>query len=193
MGDRILYLVRHGQYRMDLQAPNPGTLTALGRRQSHRTGKRLAELPIRIIYHSNLLRAAETAEIIAEYLPNRPLHSTRLLREVVPTSPKPGRRPKSSPAAARWAVDRKRMNAALKKFFTATRGKAEQHELLVMHGNLIRCLIRCLLKDSFNGWVDWGTHQCGITTLVIRTAPAKARLVGYNDVGHLPKSMQTVL
>jgi broad specificity phosphatase PhoE len=192
MSERILYLVRHGQYRMDRETASQATLTALGRRQAGRTGKRLGELPIRALYHSDMVRAVETAEIIGRHLPGLALRSTALLREVKPPLEKPLRRPSNLPAEAEWMASRQQMNGALRKFFVEAAGKSDRHELLVTHGNLIRCLIRRLLHDSFGGWVNWGTHQCGITTIVIPAAPAKPRLIGYNDVGHLPKKMQTV-
>jgi serine/threonine-protein phosphatase PGAM5 len=192
MGNRTLYLVRHGQYFTEPEHRRHGHLTPLGRRQAKRTAKRLAELPIDWIYHSDLPRAAETAAIIAESLPDLPLRSTRILREFGPPVP----------AALRelWGIgsrERKAMReqtVALKeKFCVPTRRKAGRTELIVAHGNLIRYLVRVALGDRPVGWLQLGTNNCGITVLSIGATPERSYLIGHNDLGHLPLGMQTMM
>jgi broad specificity phosphatase PhoE len=192
MGNRTLYLVRHGQYFTEPEHQRHGHLTPLGRRQAKRTARRLAELPIDWIYHSDLPRAAETAAIIAESLPDLPVRSTRILREFGPPVP----------AALRklWGIgcgDRNAMRAqavALKeKFCVPTRRKAGRTELVVAHGNLIRYLVRVALGDRPIGWLQLGTHNCGITILSIGATPERSYLMGHNDLGHLPLGMQTMM
>jgi len=90
MGTRSLYLVRHGHYHTDKDSARYGKLTALGRRQAIRVGKRLASIELDVMHHSDTLRAVETAEIIAKQLALEiPTRTSKLLREGVPTAPVP--------------------------------------------------------------------------------------------------------
>ena len=65
-----LILVRHGETEWNAQRRYQGhsdvPLSALGRRQAARAAERLAALKIDAVYTSDLGRALETAEIIAE-------------------------------------------------------------------------------------------------------------------------------
>jgi broad specificity phosphatase PhoE len=192
MGKRVLYLVRHGQYFTDPEHRKHGHLTPLGRRQAERTARRLAELPIEAIYHSDLPRAAETAAIIAERLPDLPLRSTRLLREFGPPVPTAIRKLWGFGRVDRKAT-RAQANALEKKFCVPTRRNAGRTELIVAHGNLIRYLVRVALGDRPFGWLRLGTHNCGITILSIGVTPELSYLIGHNDLGHLPLGMQTMM
>lgn len=87
---------------------------------------------------------------------------------------------------------RQQVETVAKRFLRPTRAK-QRHEVLVTHGNLIRGLVRLALGDRLSGWQLFGTLQCGITILVLRSKPLKTYLISYNDVGHLPKLMQTAL
>jgi serine/threonine-protein phosphatase PGAM5 len=70
-----LYLVRHGeQDRASGRAPDAG-LSHRGREQAERLGQRLRSVPFSEIHHSAPARAAQTADIIAGYLPRVPRHS----------------------------------------------------------------------------------------------------------------------
>ncbi len=191
MGDRIIHLVRHGQYFNDEQSPRYGHLTQLGKRQAARTGRRLSQWPMAAIYYSDMPRAVETAEIIAQYLPKVPLGCTRLLREVCPPLPRSMPRSRNIPKELSWKLGRIQVDAACKRLLVPARGREKRHEVFVTHGNFIRYLIRRLLHDAPMNWVYYGTTQCGISTLVIRPKPSKPCLLCYNDVGHLPKAMQT--
>jgi probable phosphoglycerate mutase len=79
-----LYLVRHGEtednVRQIMQGQTQGELTEHGREQARQVADRLASKPIDAIVSSDLQRAIQTAEIIAE--PHRlPINQTTLLRE----------------------------------------------------------------------------------------------------------------
>lgn len=68
---RHLILIRHGQYEVDGVTDEQRVLTKLGRTQAQYTGKRLKELnlPYTTLIKSTMARAQETANIIAENLP----------------------------------------------------------------------------------------------------------------------------
>jgi len=65
-----LFLIRHGETDWNRQDRWLGQmdipLNDLGRLQAHRTAERLANEPIAAIYSSDLIRAVQTAEMIAE-------------------------------------------------------------------------------------------------------------------------------
>ena len=72
---RFLYLVRHGE-----AVPHDGPLSEAGERQARLTGKRLKDVPFSAIHHGPLPRAAQTAALIAAYLPEAELRRATALR-----------------------------------------------------------------------------------------------------------------
>lgn len=187
MGTRILYLVRHGHYHMDAETAKYGRLTVLGRRQARRVGRRLASVGLRVMHHSDMLRAAETAEIIANELDVAiPIKSSKLLREGVPTVPCAWL-PNHTRAEARQ--HRARMDAAYERYFKPS-PSGQREELLVAHANIIRYFISRAMGDSVAKWARIRLTQGSLT--VITVAPSgRALLTSFNDVGHLPLSMHT--
>ena len=124
---RHVFLVRHGQYNLDDKAHG---LTELGKHQSRRTGERLRQMAdgmkkdhygeIKVkwtsVTSSTLLRARETAEIIADELGLPVEDNDALLNEGTPCIPHPGGRleqkklsklltePPRIEAAYRWEI-----------------------------------------------------------------------------------------
>lgn len=189
MADRYLYLLRHGQYHTASEHPRHGELTGLGRRQARRVATRLRRLPIEVIRHSGVPRARETAEIIAEKLPDAPLKKSPLLREGFPSAP-PKHLARIAIPKPRLARDRERLQAAHRKFFRACRGR-DRHELIVGHGNAIRFLVCLGLGGDVRDWWRLAALHCGLTVIRVSPAPRGQVLVSLNDVGHLPPAMQT--
>lgn len=184
MASRILYLVRHGQYHMDPTLNSYGGLTALGRRQARRVAKRLAQYPIDVMHHSDMLRAHQTADLIALRFADLKMRKSPLLREGLPGFR--GERP-----TARTRATQQRMDSAFHKYFRPTRGR-DRHELVVCHGNIIRYLCMRVLDVPPGTWWRMDTLQCGLTVVRI-TGPDDRFLETYNDVGHLPPAMHTFL
>ncbi|MGI8545136.1 MAG: histidine phosphatase family protein [Aridibacter sp.] len=79
-----LYLIRHGQSGGNVDGTfgghSPTPLSELGRRQAEITAKALAQERIDVIYSSDLLRAVQTAEPLAELL-NLEINKTTAFRE----------------------------------------------------------------------------------------------------------------
>jgi broad specificity phosphatase PhoE len=190
MGKRFLYLVRHGHYHTDRDSAKYGKLTALGRRQAKRLGKRLASIDLDVMHHSDVLRAVETAEIIANELAVKiPTRTSKLLREGVPSAPVPWL-PHFTRAEAR--KDRARMDAAYDRYFKPPRS-GQRHELLVAHANIIRYLVRRALGDPIGKWAHMNVTQGGLTVIAVGPTSRRAMLMSFNDVGHLPPKMRTFL
>lgn len=82
----ILYIVRHGQTEENnnriLQGHMPGTLTEEGKKQIQKTAKQLAtaKVAFKCIVSSDLKRALDSAQIIADWL-QLPIVPNKILRE----------------------------------------------------------------------------------------------------------------
>jgi serine/threonine-protein phosphatase PGAM5 len=189
MGTRILYLVRHGHYHTEKDAAKYGRLTTLGRRQAKRVGRRLASVHLHVMHHSDMLRAAETAEIIAGELDTTiPIKSSKLLREGVPTVPCAWL-PNLTRAEARQ--HRARMDAAYDRYFKPPRN-GQREELLVAHANIIRYFISRAMGDSITRWASISLTLGSLTVMAVGPS-GRAMLMSFNDVGHLPPKMRTFL
>ncbi len=184
-----MYLVRHGHYHGERGTAKYGKLTALGGRQAKRVGRRLASVDFHVMHHSDMLRAVETAEIIAaERDVAMPIRSSKLLREGVPIAPCPWL-PNFTRSMARQ--DRARMDAAYDRYFKPLRS-GQREELLVAHGNIIRYFISRAMGDSVSKWARVPLMQGSLTVMTVAMS-GRAMLMSFNDVGHLPAKMQTFL
>ena len=186
MGERHLYLVRHGQLDLRAFAKEQFTagLTPLGREQARFTAKRLRALDVKAIYCSTLRRAKETAEIISKEFPKIGLRPSNLLWEL------PNLGPVDDP---RWqdvfTKGKQRGERAFVKYVRPSRQR-QRIEILVSHGNLIRYFACRVLGIDPGSWSRLGTSHCGITQMCVVSAN-DVRMVCYNETGHLPISLRT--
>lgn len=187
MGERVLYLVRHGQY---VNSPEQ-RLTDLGRAQSELVADRLAGHPVSAIFTSTAPRARETTEPIVRRFPGVRVQRSRTLLECIPTGP---RRPLPERLADRplssWSRDLGQLESACRRFLKPTRGP-DRHEVLVFHGNMIRAMVCCALRLPIGAWWDLWVDHCSITTL--RIGRHRCGLTSLNDVGHLPPELVTAM
>ena len=187
---RHLYFIRHGQYEIPpARAGDPGVrspalgglLTALGRKQAWRTGKRLARSPINAVYSSDLSRAVETAEIIASQLGIARVRKTPILREQLATAVPGMRVPLHKRRDAKNNLD------AIASLFLSP-PRRERHDVVVCHGNLIRAVVCCALDVRLTAWRLMDVNHGGITHLKVR-ADGAVRMVRFNDIGHMPERL----
>ena len=219
MAEKVLHLVRHGQYEWGGAARGKGPgLTDLGREQAGYTAAALAAEPIRAIHCSTLRRAEETAAIIGERFPDLGLRRSPSLREALPCVPARFAQAESDgldyaealtrlrddadfrvtverSLASRvgvpvdiFARDRARVAQAFGRYFTGP-GRADRHELLVCHGNLIRSFVCRVLHLHEEAWGSMDNYLCGITRIVLRPR-GMMYLLSFNDVGHLPPHLR---
>ena len=179
MGTRTLVFLRHGQY----DAEAKGSLTELGREQARLSGRYLRSLEFDAVWSSTLLRARETADIVAGELGGARIHHTRLLREGLYTKVEGYPVP-----ASERREDRARADQAFAKIVRTSR--ADRRELVVCHGNLIRYFMCLALKTPFTKWLRMTTSHCGISRVVVRDTGA-VRVVSYNETAHLPIRLVT--
>jgi serine/threonine-protein phosphatase PGAM5 len=192
MGQRILYLVRHGQYDLDAMPPDNlgGSLTSIGVQQAELTATRLSVLPIDAVIHSGLRRAQETAVIIAAKHPRLVLRSFEFLRECTPGVPDGYAESFSHLTREAIAQELQQAEAAFDTIFIPAIG-VSQHEIIVCHGNIIRYFVLRALRARTELWASAAMHNCGISEISVEV-DGQVRLVSHNDTGHLPYAMRTL-
>jgi serine/threonine-protein phosphatase PGAM5 len=214
---RHIILVRHGQYEEKAEEKDR-ILTPLGRYQARATGRRLAQLSqgakhfypdtfngpchIKAIHVSDMIRAKETAALIAEqvqyYTPkNKALLQPPdpLLNEALP-APMVPIRPDIPGVTEEIDANQERIEKAFRKYFYRDNGimddlddetsnnELDEFEIIVCHGNVIRYFLCRALQLPPEAWLRFSTFNCSITYLVIRPeGMVVARSVG--DTGHL--------
>jgi len=177
---RVLHFVRHGQYESG--ESGSGRLTRLGERQAKRVARYFDSFPIAGIRSSDLLRAVQTADIVAAELGIPTVSRHRILREVLPTNALGVRVPR-----ARREEDRARIERVVARFFGPA--KQTRHEIVVCHGNLIRSLVLRLTAGRVNGFERFRIHHASISCFVITRR--STQLVVYDSIVHLPVSLRT--
>jgi serine/threonine-protein phosphatase PGAM5 len=190
MASTQLYLVRHGeQDRAPGYAPNAG-LSQLGREQADRLGRRLRAVPFSAIHYSALVRAAETASIVAGHLPQVPRHACDFIadRTPVPSNEQRERYP------SKWHSwldrvpgderdeDAADLQAAVEHF--GVTGDSDRHELLITHNFVIGWFVRHALDAPVWRWIGLNQANCAIT-IVKWDSDQPPTLVSFNDTGHL--------
>ena len=223
-----LIMIRHGQY--DLEKKN---LTSLGISQSELTGKRMFELAtgcvsdhygkriVRVtgVFHSDLPRARETAEIISKHLPKDiNIQCDPMLAEGWPCIPEPYKEPvRPSKIFAESArieavfrkychrlTDHKKEVKESKSIGTGTDENSkilvhgstddgtveEDYVILICHQNVIRYFVCRALQLPPEAWLRFRGSNCGVTELIIHD-DGRVSLDKFADVGHLPINLHT--
>lgn len=204
-----LYLVRHGESEANvagvLQGQTHGALTAVGRDAAHRLGRALANLPATerptTILTSDLRRAVETAEIIAEALGAAPLHFPAAREWNV------GDLDGLPAAALRDAIERSGLSAAefappggeslsqlharasrvladlARETAVGTRSTERERTLLVSHGDFIRMAIGAAASMPIDEATAIALRNTSLTELVLGEGSWRVERIG--DASHL--------
>lgn len=197
MAQRMIYLIRHGQYE---SKPDDGELggllTDLGKQQAQMVGALLSGMNLSAIHCSSMRRAEETAQIIAQLIPNIEPNPTKLLWELIPTIPPHlevvfQAMSDQNPHFNIDEVPQKRevANEAFDKFFRPSSNEADSLAI-VCHGNLIRYLVCLALDINPDKWCNMYINHCSLTSIQIEL-DGSIVLVSYNETGHLPNHMKT--
>jgi broad specificity phosphatase PhoE len=193
-------LVRHGHYeRVGDLGDEHWSLSALGRRQAARVGRRLSKVVaastarLEGIFTSPWPRAAQTAEIAAREMEVDRVRVKPWLHETIAVVD-----PDRSPAGVyagippATAEERELADAHVAKvrsrFFT--RPSTSSLVIVFTHGNLIRYLVANTLDLPIDAWVSMDIHHCGITELRVYSSGLES-LVAFNETGHLPPDLVT--
>ena len=193
-GVRTLYLIRHGQYdHDDDRDPDIGkALVPLGIAQSRLVANRLKSLPVKInsLISSTMTRARQTAMIINQDFPELELQQTRLIRECTPPTWREDIMEGEDPEEIQKCTDN--LDTAFSKYFIPSPDEEDRNDIIVCHGNVIRYFVTKVLKVESMSWLQMTMGNCGLT--VVRIKPdGSMKLISFNDMGHIPPNMRTVL
>ncbi len=198
---RRIIMLRHGHYE---RTPGNGDttwgLSALGRRQAVRLGRRLAQIVNASgarfdgLYASPWPRAAQTAEITAHALDLGSVKIKQYLHEVVPVvdparvdfGPLPMGLERTPPEEREFA--HLQIEKVRERFCKPPRRSSLV--VLFTHGNLVRFMVSRTLRLPYEAWAMMDIAHTGITELRVYASGFEA-LISFNETGHLPPSMIT--
>jgi serine/threonine-protein phosphatase PGAM5 len=196
---RRVLLIRHGHYdRIDDLGDDVWGLSALGRRQAARTGRRLARLVPHLpgdlegLYTSPWPRAQQTAVIGAHEMGVDRVRVKSYLHETIPLVPLAADGVSSTHPSlpVTNAADRREVSDQVRRvvarFFRG--GSKPCTYLLFTHGNLIRYLLTETLGLPYESWMRISICHASITE--IRVFPGNVpALISFNETSHLPPEM----
>jgi serine/threonine-protein phosphatase PGAM5 len=190
-GVHYLYLIRHGAYDRDTTNDDDRVssgLNALGHEQARLVGERLAGLPItpHALVSSDFLRARQSADDIGRVLRMTPAADS-LIHECTPASDRPDYMRDLS--ADDIALCESNLAAAIGKYLVPT-PDADQIDVLVCHGNVIRSLVARALGMDPKTWTHMDIANGSLTILAVRP-DGVTRMVTFSDAGHIPVEKQT--
>ncbi len=190
-----IYLVRHGEHQDAEHGVDDGPLSPRGQRQAELIADRLSGLPLDAVWHSPLLRAAETAKAIAERLPSVDPVPSALLFDCVPTGMTEDTPPAyesffGSVTPAETEAGAAQMADACGEFLTRRNG--EVHEVLITHNFVIAWFVREVLGAPDWRWMTLNQGHCGLSVIAQKQGRPWT-LLSHNDLGHLPMELRTGL
>ncbi|XP_071123495.1 serine/threonine-protein phosphatase PGAM5, mitochondrial-like [Mytilus edulis] len=185
---RHIFLVRHGQYKVQGRTDLEQSLTSLGERQADLAGKRLQQYGYTYtrLVSSRMTRAKDTACVIKETINEIQHEETYLLTEGAPIKPEPlvdGWNPDKDP----FYQDSVRIEAAFRHFINrpdATQTE-DSYEILVCHANVIRYFVCRALQLPPEAWLRMSLNHGSITWLTILNT-GDVVLKQYGDTGFMP-------
>lgn len=189
---RNLFLVRHGEYVHDDACDEEVGcgLDALGREQARLVAARLDAVPLAFtsLQSSPMTRARETAAIIAGHFPQLVHRVERDIRECTPTTRRADIMAGLEPGEA--VECDKQLAAAASRLLVPAAGGADENDIVVCHGNVIRWLVCRALGVDQEAWLGMSIANCSLTVIQVK-ADGSLKLVSFADSGHIPWSQTT--
>ncbi|UJP11312.1 histidine phosphatase family protein [Microbacterium sp. KUDC0406] len=190
-----IYLVRHGEHQDAEHGVDDGPLSPRGQRQAELIADRLSGLPLDAVWHSPLLRAAETARAVAARLPSVDPEPSALLFDCIPTgmtdeTPAVFEPFFGSVTDAEIDAGTAQMSDAVNEFLMRKNG--EVHEVLITHNFVISWFVREVLGAPEWRWMTLNQAHCGLTVIAQKQGRPWS-LLTHNDLGHLPMELRTGL
>jgi probable phosphoglycerate mutase len=190
MTTRTLHVVRHGR------ADALGRLTEQGRAQCRALGRRLAEEPLDVIWHSALPRAVDSAAVLAEGRRGLLVDEAPELIDAVPHVPDLD---SLSPRGAAFfdgiddaeAADGHRLAEQLAARFLSPLppGSRSTQELLVTHAFQVSWLVRGALGAPPESWLSLGRIENTALTTIVLEQGEPPMILCVNDRSHLAQGM----
>ena len=188
---RTIVLIRHGEYEHDDGCDEDigCGLVSLGRQQARLVADRLKAMPITFtsIQASAMTRARQTGEIIAERFPELDLAIHRDIRECTPNTRREDIMAEMKPGEGEECEAQ--LAAAWERIFVPAAG-ANEYDIVVCHGNVIRWFVTQVLEVDPLAWLQMSIANCSLTVVQVRADGSK-KLISFADSGHLPYSMTT--
>ena len=188
---RNLFLIRHGEYVHDDTCDEEVGcgLDELGREQARLVAARLDGLPLAFtsLQSSPMTRARETAAIIAAHFPELAHRIEGDIRECTPTTRRQDVMAGLKPGEA-GECDAQLEAAAARLLLPA--GSADENDIVVCHGNVIRWLVCRALAVDPQAWLGMSIANCSLTVIQVK-ADGSCKLVAFADSGHIPWSQTT--
>ncbi|MFC7790252.1 histidine phosphatase family protein [Microbacterium sp. MAHUQ-60] len=190
-----IYLVRHGEHVDAEHGIDDGPLSPRGQRQAELIADRLSGLPLDAVWHSPLLRAAETARAIAARLPSVDPVPSALLFDCVPSgmtedTPSVYEPFFGSISDAEIEAGAAQMSDAVGEFLRRRNG--DVHEVLITHNFVISWFVREVLGAPDWRWMTLNQAHCGLSVIAQKQGRPWT-LMNHNDLGHLPMELRTGL
>lgn len=190
-----IYLVRHGEHVDAEHGIDDGPLSPRGQRQAELIADRLSGLPLDAVWHSPLLRAAETARAIAARLPSVDPVPSALLFDCVPSgmteeTPSVYEPFFGSVSDAEIEAGGAQMSDAVGEFLRRRNG--DVHEVLITHNFVISWFVREVLGAPDWRWMTLNQAHCGLSVIAQKQGRPWT-LMSHNDLGHLPMELRTGL
>ena len=190
---RTIYLVRHGNADYSVKGDETvvNGLTPLGIAQARLVAARLHGLPGKFtaLIASPLTRARETGQIVQQELVSLPLQISPLLRECTPrtwrTEATKGETPASLDAAEA------QLNQAFATFCVPAKD-ADQQDILVCHGNVIRYFVTRALGVDTQAWLGMSLANGSLTIIQVKS-DGTCKVLAMGDAGHIPPNLQSGL
>lgn len=174
-----------------------GELTGIGHRQAGLLGERLAGVPVGVVWHSPLPRAAASAHELARHLPNVPVAEAAELIDHVPYVPAAAETPPSWTGFfdgyddAEAASGHKLAEALVARFakVPGTTTEGDTHEVLITHAYPIAWLVRHALDAPPSRWLGLNSANTALTVIEYRDG-LPPTIVMFNDMSHLPADLR---
>ncbi len=195
-----LILVRHGEtvwnVELRFQGQRDTALNARGRRQARQVAERLRDEPIRAIYSSDLSRAVDTAQAIAE-IHGLPVFTDAALRErhfgeweglnreeVITRwaeAWEQWRRAECAPPGGE-AIEEviARVKAKIAEIVSAHR---DETVVIVGHGGSVKAAVLCALNKPLTDWRTFRIDNASIS--ILQFHPDRVEVAQLNDTQHL--------
>jgi serine/threonine-protein phosphatase PGAM5 len=157
--------------------------------QARLIAARLRAMPVEwtSLTSSTMTRARETAQVIAEQLPQLEHVTDRKLSECLQPTWRTEVTAEETPEDL--AACLAQQEAAYEAYFQPS-PKADRHDIIVGHGNVIRHFVTRVLKVDPMSWLEMSIGNCSLTVVHIE-ADGSMKLLSYGDVGHIPPGLQT--
>lgn len=192
MSKRYLYLVRHAQY--DLSKRDDGELTPRGQEQALSVALALREMRFTRIINSPILRAVQTADIIAALFPWITREVDERLSECIPAVPDSYREYFNHhyPDLSDDQMDdcAGTLQAFYREYFQPPANDRDEYVMIVCHGNVIRYLVSQALESDSRFWMRMLINNCGLSRISV-DRDGHTFVISHNDIGHLPQHLLT--